>query len=877
MLLEKQMDIKGGYIPRNILFIGFPSEYMDMLQFIYPNRIIYFFDSYKSEYKSKFDDICFFVPEPLCEEYSYKATSEVLSLGYYDELYRNLYIAHKLYSIGCYSELKTFVSNYKSKKNLKYILNGISDKELLCLINCRIQDVNSLIQLLNEAEYNSKLGNICVEIKNNISFLTEHMALFSDIKIIHKLALNLYQISDYYNCSLLYSFLYQKNAISDADKIYYGLSLTKKYKYNEAKKVFNELVAQNTSEYEIWSYLGMLNVKTFQYPVAIENYEKVLSNLSIITNFKALSNISNIYNILGNCYVRNNQKFLAGSSYTKAITYTPTKFETYKNIYYDANYLYEYAKQWLYFFIKTMEVFYSFSKISSIDVKQKAKYFSFEKYLAKTIFRLSRLLNVEEILIARIINVYLKINSQIFFSKQLQKAYLTAFKINLLENNYYRAEDFLSKSIELSGITGYQQPKFQLAEYYLYTQRIDCSIKLYKEILKNNVKSHKCLLGIVNGYILKGMFQEAYSFIDKNGHFFLNPDNIKKTHLVRQKVALGMRDYSNGWASLKELTICDLLKADNLLSYEQSLKNLKSDGQILLVAHWGPGDEIRWAGLYKKLKRKLPNLVITCEPRLFSILSRSFPEISFISVSRTIRGKVEYEKIGLYNDLPCTNYISAFDNYAYKVAQKSDQVILVTDILQELCGKTNDFPQHNGFLVVRNDLLIFWQTILKRYNQKIKIGISWKSELIDVNRSVHYTQIEEWIPLLENDKYIFFNLQYSEYLDDIKLIKDKYDLSIIHYEHLDLRDDFESTAAFIKNLDLVIAPCNTMVELAGALGVPAVLTSKSPEVLSRVEPHGVKDLWHSSIYHVVPDTLNSSEPVVSHVIRLVEKIVSNNK
>ncbi|MBV5336208.1 hypothetical protein JZU48_04270 [bacterium] len=37
---------------------------------------------------------------------------------------------------------------------------------------------------------------------------------------------------------------------------------------------------------------------------------------------------------------------------------------------------------------------------------------------------------------------------------------------------------------------------------------------------------------------------------------------------------------------------------------------------------------------------------------------------------------------------------------------------------------------------------------------------------------------------------------------------------------LDLKDDFEGVAALIANLDLVIAPAVSVVELAGALGVP---------------------------------------------------------
>lgn len=53
-----------------------------------------------------------------------------------------------------------------------------------------------------------------------------------------------------------------------------------------------------------------------------------------------------------------------------------------------------------------------------------------------------------------------------------------------------------------------------------------------------------------------------------------------------------------------------------------------------MVSDFGIGDEIRFASIYADLLARKPGMTITCEPRLLTMLDRSFPGARFLLVRR---------------------------------------------------------------------------------------------------------------------------------------------------------------------------------------------------------------------------------------------------
>ena len=107
--------------------------------------------------------------------------------------------------------------------------------------------------------------------------------------------------------------------------------------------------------------------------------------------------------------------------------------------------------------------------------------------------------------------------------------------------------------------------------------------------------------------------------------------------------------------------------------------------------------------------------------------------------------------------------------------------------------------------------------IRDRYN----IGISWKSfnNRYASDKSLELDDFEDVFKLPNCN---IFNLQYGDVLDEINNFNNKKN-KLIKIEDLDLYNDFEGVAAFLKSLDMFVTISNSTAHLAGSLGVKTIL------------------------------------------------------
>ena len=82
-----------------------------------------------------------------------------------------------------------------------------------------------------------------------------------------------------------------------------------------------------------------------------------------------------------------------------------------------------------------------------------------------------------------------------------------------------------------------------------------------------------------------------------------------------------------------------------------------------------------------------------------------------------------------------------------------------------------------------------------------------------------YTTLDAWEEILALPGAQFINLQYDDSRSEVAEINHRPGISVHEFANLDLLGDFDGLAALIRNLDLVIAPANTVTALTGALGV----------------------------------------------------------
>ena len=290
---------------------------------------------------------------------------------------------------------------------------------------------------------------------------------------------------------------------------------------------------------------------------------------------------------------------------------------------------------------------------------------------------------------------------------------------------------------------------------------------------------------------------------------------------------------------------------------------------LFVVAEGGPGDEVRFASLYPELLVKARKVTATTDPRLRTIMERTFPEISFIPVYRHYRWEPfkTLEADFYQRRAHLTSLIAAMvmDNASLDEAMRTERVVCVTDLQSELRRDAASFPVMGGYLKTDQVRSGLWRERLKRLcGPKIKVGLSWRSVLASTVRDRHYSIAEDWEALFACPDISVVNLQPLLTQEERQAISRR-GWSLQELE-IDLVNDFENQGSVIQALDWVVSPCNTTLEFAGALGVRSILVARSEQLAWRRRPDG-SDLWHDRVQVVLAhrerDFRNSVEQISS--------------
>lgn len=219
----------------------------------------------------------------------------------------------------------------------------------------------------------------------------------------------------------------------------------------------------------------------------------------------------------------------------------------------------------------------------------------------------------------------------------------------------------------------------------------------------------------------------------------------------------------------------------------------KSDKKetVVVYGEQGIGDEIMFASMLPEMARDA-NVIFDCHPRLMDLFRESFPEITVYGTRKAsqvnwaaqhqIDAKIAIGSLGkLYrksvDDFPSTPYLKA--NQVYK-----DSMKLKLDAL----------------------------------SSKPKIGISWKGGVSSTNKPARIIPLELLKPLFDLDCE-FISLQYHcNAQAEIDVFHESQGRNIItHWQSV--IDDYDLTAGLLTQLDCVISVPQSIIHLAGSLGV----------------------------------------------------------
>jgi tetratricopeptide (TPR) repeat protein/ADP-heptose:LPS heptosyltransferase len=213
-------------------------------------------------------------------------------------------------------------------------------------------------------------------------------------------------------------------------------------------------------------------------------------------------------------------------------------------------------------------------------------------------------------------------------------------------------------------------------------------------------------------------------------------------------------------------------------------------GKTLLIwREQGVGDEILFASCYQEAITRARVVYIQCDRRLTSLFARSFPGARISP-----------------------------DGAA---APDCDVHIPAGSLPRRLRPAPERFPMTTaGWLTPDPARVAFWRERLNKLGPGLKIGLVWRSGLITTERASAYIGLPDWAPVFEIPGVRLVNLQYGDTAEEIAAARRHFGVDIAVWGDLDLKNDFENTAALTACLDLVLTPATAAGELAGALGVP---------------------------------------------------------
>ncbi|QIA24617.1 hypothetical protein [Mesorhizobium sp. AA22] len=197
------------------------------------------------------------------------------------------------------------------------------------------------------------------------------------------------------------------------------------------------------------------------------------------------------------------------------------------------------------------------------------------------------------------------------------------------------------------------------------------------------------------------------------------------------------------------------------------------------------GRVIRHARLAGAAAGCAQSATIRVEPRLVSLLQRTFPNATVVPAQQNVVG----------------DKFATFENLAWVFGRDAER--LAAD-----------------FVPLRVDPELV-QTFRKRYRSMTDlplVGLSWGSK----SHTKDVPDFPEWARFIAQTHATFVSLQYGQIKPALRRLRNGNDARLIYDDSVDQMVDMDRFAAQIAALDAVVTISNTAAHLSGALGVPTI-------------------------------------------------------
>lgn len=219
--------------------------------------------------------------------------------------------------------------------------------------------------------------------------------------------------------------------------------------------------------------------------------------------------------------------------------------------------------------------------------------------------------------------------------------------------------------------------------------------------------------------------------------------------------------------------------------------------KLIVWPEQGVGDEIVYFSQAADLAAAGYEVTWICDPRLQPLLQRSCPKVTVMPDNQ--------------------------DTFIH-CATEGEVQISSGSVCRWLRPTIDSFPKTAHYLTPDPLLIAEQFSWLRPFvpgpAHKLLIGVVWRSLFQGEGRRQNYLTLEQLEPILRLPNIVPVSIQPGYYDPEIDTFERVTGVRIIR-PTFDLKDDFESTAALCRCLDIVIGPGTTVVGLAAAVGTPA--------------------------------------------------------
>lgn len=367
--------------------------------------------------------------------------------------------------------------------------------------------------------------------------------------------------------------------------------------------------------------------------------------------------------------------------------------------------------------------------------------------------------------------------------KEYQKS--LSFLEMILSNNQLSFQALITK-----GFIYFEQRKYKEAENIF---------ELTKKIKPQNSSGY---IGLARIYIELDKFNLANIELKLA---IQNCSNILEAEYNLSMLYLNQKNFYEGWRLYEKRFETETYSGDYLLKNKtQEVHDLNfQDKKVLIYNEQGIGDQVLFMSLISELNTENNSFDVIVDSRLISLCKRSLPNLKFIAK----------------NERFCE------DHYDY--------VLMSASLGKYLRTSTLDFSKHPvGYLVSnKNEVNKFRERFSKK--GKFVCGISWKSSNENIGNDKSFDLLK-LLPILRMKDIFFVNLQYGEVDKEIESISKEYRAQIDLASEIDKFNNIDGLASLIEACDFVITASNVTAHLSGALNKKTFL----------LLPHSRGRLWY---------------------------------